>query len=68
MVLRLNLIIFMNSKLDIIAITVNSHKNNENFKSNVDIEGGTALYVNEKLNIIERKDLKPQNDDYKSVY
>ena len=100
------------SKMEIIAITETSQKNNENFKSNVNIKGhatyyapshsnkggntpsnskgcntsskgcntpsnskgcntssdsnkrGNALYVNEKLNIIERKDLKSQNDDY----
>ena len=56
-------------------------KNNENFITNVTIEGyatyytpsnsnkgGTALYVNEKFNFIERKDLSAQNDDYESVW
>ena len=31
-------------------------------------KGGTALYVNEKFNFIERKDLSAQNDDYESVW
>ena len=47
------------SKMDIIAITETSQKNNK---------GGTALYVNEKFNFIERKDLSAQNDDYESVW
>ena len=64
MVLSLNLIICTNfclthSKMDIIAITETSQKNNK---------GGTALYVNEKFNFIERKDLSAQNDDYESVW
>ena len=67
--------------MDIIAITETSQKNNENFKSNIDIlgyetyntascssKGGTAIYVNKKFNIIERKDLKAQNEDYESVW
>ena len=69
------------SKMDIIAITETSQKNNENFITNVTIDGyasyytpsnsnkgGTALYVNEKFNFIERKDLSAQNDDYESVW
>ena len=64
--------------MDIIAITETSQKNN--FITNVTIDGyatyytpsnsnkgGTALYVNEKFNFIERKDLSAQNDDYESV-
>ena len=69
------------SKMDIIAITETSQKNNDNFITNVTIEGyatyytpsnsnkgGTALYVNEKFNFIERKDLSAQNDDYESAW
>ena len=67
--------------MDIIAITETSQKNIESFKSNIDIEGyetyltpsnsnkgGTALYVNNKFNIIERKDLNTRHDDYESVW
>ena len=49
-------------------------------KSNIDIEGyetyctpsysskgGTAIYVNKKIHIIERKELKALNEDYESV-
>ena len=67
--------------MDIIALTETSLKNNENFKSNIDIEGyetyctpsysskgGTAIYVNKKFNNIERKDLKALNEDYESVW
>ena len=86
MVLSLNLIICTNfcltqSKMDIIAITETSQKNNENFIINITIDGyatyytpsnsnkgGTALHVNEKFNFIERKDLSAQNDDYESVW
>ena len=67
--------------MDIIALTETSQKNNENFKSNIDIEGyetyctpsysskgGTAIYVIKKFNNIERKELKALNEDYDSVW
>ena len=67
--------------MDIIAITETSQKKHQNFKSNIDIEGyetyltpsnsnkgGTALYVNNKFNTIERKDLNTQHHDYESVW
>ena len=67
--------------MDIIALTETSQKNNENFKSNIDIEGyesyytpsysskgGTAIYANKKFNNIEIKDLKALNEDYEAVW
>ena len=66
-------------KMDSIAFTETSQVNNEYFKSKVDIkacklfhaikfQGGTAIDVNEKFNVIERKNLNIQKDDYKSVW
>ena len=31
-------------------------------------QGGTAIDVNEKFNVIERKDMNIQNDDYQSIW
>ena len=34
----------------------------------IKIQGSTAIDVNEKFNVIERKDLNIQNDDYQSIW
>ena len=33
----------------------------------IKFQGGTAIDVNQKFNVIERKDLNIQNDDYQST-
>ena len=53
------------SKMDIIAIT----EGYENYNTpSYSSKGGTAIYVNKKFNIIERKDLNAQNEDNESVW
>ena len=61
----------MSSKMDIIAITETSQRNDVNFIINTDIEGyvnfstpsnlskdGTALYIDDKFDSFERTDIK----------
>ena len=69
------------SKMDIIAITETSQKNDESFILKTDIEGyvncstpsniskgGTALYINDKFDSFERMDLKIQNDNFETTW
>ena len=71
----------MSSKMDILAITETSQRNDDNFIINTDIEeyvnfstpsnlskGGTALYINDKFDSFERTDIKIQNDSYESTW
>ena len=69
------------SKIDIIAITETSQKNDESFILKTDIEGyvncstpsniskgGTAVYINDEFNSFERMDLKIQNDNFETTW
>ena len=69
------------SKMDIVAITETSQKNEEHFISNTDIDGyvnystssnlckgGTALYIKDKYDSFEITDLKIQNDNFESTW
>ena len=68
------------SKMDIIAITETSQKD-DNLILKTDIEGyvncskssnlikgGTALYINDKFDSFERMDLKIQNDNFETTW
>ena len=67
--------------IDVINLTETSQKANENFKTNISIEGyesfftpsnsrkgGTGIYVKGIYNTIERSDLNIQHDDYESTW
>ena len=68
------------SKMDIIAITETSQKNDESFILKTDIEGyvncstpniskgGTSLYINDKFDSFERMDLKIQNNNFETTW
>ena len=34
----------------------------------IKLQGSTAIDINEKFNVIERKDMNIQNDDYQSIW
>ena len=65
-----NLLASVSPGFDLIAITETSHKENEKFKSNINIDnydifstatniakGGTSIYSNKKYDTIEQQDL-----------
>ena len=64
---------------DVINITETSQNVNENFKTNVSIEGyelystpnnnrgGTSIYVKSIFNIVERSDLNILHNDFASI-
>ena len=69
------------SKLDIIAITETSEKDEIGFLSNVEMEGydfyhtasksskgGSAIYVNKNYNSIQRNDLEISNVEFESMW
>ena len=69
------------SKFHVLAITETSQKADENFKSNVKIDGydlfktpsnsdkgGTVLYLSNSFKPFERVDLKIQHDDFESTW
>ena len=68
-------------KLDILSITETSEKESVGFLTNTDIDGyikfhtpsrtskgGTAIYVNENFNAIERSDLSIMTDEFESTW
>ena len=70
-----------NSAMDIIGITETSEDNDNSFISNVSLDGyklfhtpslsrkgGSALYVNQVFDVIERADFKTQNNLFESVW
>ena len=77
-----NFLVNSSINFDIIAITETSLKNeNNNFKTNICIEGyqnfslssksnkgGSTIYAKSDLDILERTDLNISNDDYESIW
>ena len=70
-----------NTKMDIVAITETSEKDEIGFLNNVEIEGydfyhtaskslkgGSAIYVNNKFNSIQRNDLEISNVEFESTW
>ena len=77
-----NFLTNINSNLDVITITETSqHITDNNFKTNVNLKGydlystptntskgGSAIYIKNKFNVIERTDLNIIDDHYESIW
>ena len=54
------------TKMDILAITETSEKEDTGFLSNIE-KGGTAIYVNKRYDSIERCDLNTENVEFETT-